>query len=58
MALMTSLVLCANKLYESVSALIRLWYVKSSLRSHLKDGNYGQDKYTFYKIILVTQVQK
>ena len=58
MALMTSLVLCANKLYESVSALIRLWYVKSSLRSHLKDGYYGQDKYTFYKIILVTQVQK
>ena len=58
MALMSSLVHCGTKIYESASALIRLWYVKSSLRSHLNDGYYRQNKYTYFKIILVTQVQK
>ena len=58
MALMSSLVHCGTKIYESASALVRLGYVRSSLRSHLNDGYYRQDKYTYYKIILVTQVQK
>ena len=56
MAIMTSLVLCGNKIYESASALIRLRYVMSSLRSDL-DGYSRQDKFTYFKIILITQVQ-
>ena len=56
MALLTSLVHCGNKIYESASALIRLWYVKSSMSSNF-DGHRRQDKLTYSKIILITQVQ-
>ena len=55
MSIMTSLVHCGNKIYESASALIRLRYVMSSLRSDL-DGYSRQDKFTYFKIILITQV--
>ena len=56
MALMSSLVHCGTKIYESASALIRLWYVKSSLRSHFNDGYYRQNKYTYFKIILFSTI--
>ena len=56
MSIMTSLVHCGNKIYESASALIRLRYVMSSLRSDL-DGYSRQDKFTYFKIILITQVK-
>ena len=56
MSIMTSLVHCGNKIYESASALIRLRYVMSSLCSDL-DGYSRQDKFTYFKIILITQVK-
>ena len=56
MCILSSLVHCGNKIYESASALIRFWYVKSSLRSDL-DGYSRQDKFTYLKIITITQVQ-